>query len=311
MKRLQGNRHSPSSSLSSFVTAEQPTAITTFYYALLPSLYEKKPKTFYHHHIDASPAESIVTTTTSSSDYPKQNLNQFINSIQKTLGTIHRLYLIVSSFNVSSQLPLLQCLNTLVMEMDNMAKVSSFSVSTHKVFGKDRSFFMGTYCMENSNNSYLGKGNSEGKLVTGVQLTEEEENEIGNVGWKPFLDYIVISKGLWILSLCVLSQSSFVVLQAAGSYWLAFASKSFFTKFTDSITRAPMVFFDSTPVGRILTRTSSNQSVIDFDIPFVSVYSLAAGIDILAMIFIMASVTWQVLIIAIFGIVASKYVQHL
>ncbi|KAL7615858.1 hypothetical protein Lser_V15G01408 [Lactuca serriola] len=204
--------------------------------------------------------------------------------------------------------------------------------------------------MENSDNkSYLSKGNSEGQLVTGVQLTEEEEKEIGNVGWKPFLDYIVISKGLWLLSLCVLSQSSFVVLQAAASYWLAFgiqipkisnimlivvytllsttstffvylrsllaallglkASKSFFTKFTDSITRAPMVFFDSTPVGRILTRASSDQSVIDFDIPFAFVYSLAAGIELLGMIVIMASVTWQVLIVAIFGIMASKYVQ--
>ncbi|KAL4570593.1 hypothetical protein LXL04_026251 [Taraxacum kok-saghyz] len=73
---------------------------------------------------DASPAESTVSATTSSSDDPKQNLNQVINSIQKTLGTIHQLYLTVSSFNVSSQLPLLQRLNTLVMEMDNMAKLS-------------------------------------------------------------------------------------------------------------------------------------------------------------------------------------------
>ncbi|KAI3512555.1 hypothetical protein L1887_19871 [Cichorium endivia] len=204
----------------------------------------------------------------------------------------------------------------------------------------------------NSNNNYLSKGNSEGKLVkglTGVQLTEEEEKEIGNVGWKPFLDYIVISKGLWLLCFCILSLSSFVALQAAASYWLAFgiqipkitnimligvytllsttstlfvylrslfaallglkASKLFFTKFTDSITHAPMVFFDSTPVGRILTRASSDMSVIDFDIPFSFVYSLAAGIELIAMIFIMASVTWQVLIVAIFGIVASKYIQ--
>ncbi|KAL4560027.1 hypothetical protein LXL04_032175 [Taraxacum kok-saghyz] len=203
--------------------------------------------------------------------------------------------------------------------------------------------------MENSNSNNLHKGNSEGQLGTGVQLTEEEEKEIGNVGWKPFLDYIVISKGLCFLSLCVLSQFSFVALQAAASYWLAFgiqipkitnimlisvytllsttstffvylrslfaallglkASKSFFTKFTESITRAPMVFFDSTPVGRILTRASSDMSVIDFDIPFSFVYALAAGIELIAMIFIMASVTWQVLIVAVFGIVASKYVQ--
>ncbi|KAJ9549838.1 hypothetical protein OSB04_022381, partial [Centaurea solstitialis] len=77
-------------------------------------------------HNDASPAESTVTATTSSSssDDPKQNLNQVINSIQKSLGIIHQLYLTVSSFNVSSQLPLLQRLNTLVLEMDNMAKLS-------------------------------------------------------------------------------------------------------------------------------------------------------------------------------------------
>ncbi|KAD2152074.1 hypothetical protein R6Q59_003982 [Mikania micrantha] len=73
---------------------------------------------------DASPAGSTGTSTTSSSDDPKQNLNQVINSIQKTLGTIHQLYLTVSSFNVSSQLSLLQRLNALVMEMDNMAKLA-------------------------------------------------------------------------------------------------------------------------------------------------------------------------------------------
>ncbi|CAI9280131.1 unnamed protein product [Lactuca saligna] len=50
MKRLQGNRHPPSSSLSSFVTVEQPTAstttITTFYYDnyLVSRRSQAKPK---------------------------------------------------------------------------------------------------------------------------------------------------------------------------------------------------------------------------------------------------------------------------
>jgi len=57
-------------------------------------------------------------------DDPKQNLNQVINSIQKTLGLLHQLYLTVSSFNAASQLPLLQCLNSLVMELDNMVKLA-------------------------------------------------------------------------------------------------------------------------------------------------------------------------------------------
>nr|XP_043635961.1 ABC transporter C family member 8-like [Erigeron canadensis] len=205
---------------------------------------------------------------------------------------------------------------------------------------------------EGTDKAYLSNTNSNGHLMKGLpgaQLTEEEEKELGNVGWKPFFDYVVISQGMWCLSSCLLSQSGFVVLQAAASFWLAFgsqisqittiklifvytllstmsilfvfgrsffatllglkASKSFFNKFTDSIFRAPMVFFDSTPVGRILTRASSDLSVIDFDIAASFTYVSAAGIELLAVTCIMASVTWQVLIVAIFGMVVSKYYQ--
>ncbi|KAL6181257.1 hypothetical protein ACLB2K_047912 [Fragaria x ananassa] len=56
-------------------------------------------------------------------DDPKQDLNQVINSIEKTLGLIHQLYLTVSSFNAGSELPF-RCLNALVTELDNMAKLS-------------------------------------------------------------------------------------------------------------------------------------------------------------------------------------------
>lgn len=153
--------------------------------------------------------------------------------------------------------------------------------------------------LEESNNvGYLSKGNSEGEIsvtcLPGVQLTKDEEKEIGDVGWKPFLDYILISKGSVLLCSSILSQSGFVALQAAASFWLAFgiqipnisifmligvytiisttsalfvylrsifsavlglrASKAFFSSFTNSIFNAPMLFFDSTPVGRILTR---------------------------------------------------------
>ncbi|KAK4486560.1 hypothetical protein RD792_009245 [Penstemon davidsonii] len=55
---------------------------------------------------DASPVESSAAG--SSIDDSKENLNQVINSIQKNLGILHQLYLTVSSFNVASQLPLLQ-----------------------------------------------------------------------------------------------------------------------------------------------------------------------------------------------------------
>uniref|UniRef100_A0A1D1YP70 Mediator of RNA polymerase II transcription subunit 10 n=1 Tax=Anthurium amnicola TaxID=1678845 RepID=A0A1D1YP70_9ARAE len=68
-------------------------------------------------------AAATTTTTGNDADDPKQNLNQVINSIQKTLGLLHQLHLTVSSFNVASQLPLLQRLNALVAELDAMQKL--------------------------------------------------------------------------------------------------------------------------------------------------------------------------------------------
>nr|XP_043631930.1 ABC transporter C family member 8-like [Erigeron canadensis] len=185
--------------------------------------------------------------------------------------------------------------------------------------------------------------------ISGVQLTEEEEKEIGNVGWKSFLDYVMVSQGTWHFSLTLLATFGFVGLQAAASYWLAFgiqipeitttllisvytlaaatsiffvylrsvsvtllglkASKSFFNKFTASIFSAPMLFFDSTPVGRILTRASSDLNVIDFDIPFSFAFVVAGSVEVLGTIGVMASVTWQVLIVVVLATVATKYAQ--
>ncbi|KAF3325018.1 mediator of RNA polymerase II transcription subunit 10b-like protein [Carex littledalei] len=60
----------------------------------------------------------------SGGDDAKQNLAQVTESIQKSLGVLHQLYLTVSSYNVSSQLPLLQRLNVLVTELDTMQKLA-------------------------------------------------------------------------------------------------------------------------------------------------------------------------------------------
>lgn len=145
------------------------------------------------------------------------------------------------------------------------------------------------------------KQNSEGEIsvtsISAVQLTEDEEMELGNAGWKPYKDYIQISKGSFLLALMITFQSIFIFLQGLSNYWLAAmvqiqhrsdamlvgvfsvisfvscvflcvrsvltallglrASKEFFSGFMDSVFKAPMPFFDSTPLGRILTRVSS------------------------------------------------------
>jgi ATP-binding cassette, subfamily C (CFTR/MRP), member 1 len=126
------------------------------------------------------------------------------------------------------------------------------------------------------------------------QLTEEEEKGIGDLGWKPYKDYIDVSNGIFQLSGMCTSQVLFTCFQIMSTYWLAIAvqtdnvsaallvgaysglsifsccfsyfrslfaatlglkaSKAFFGRLMDSVFKAPMSFFDSTPVGRILTR---------------------------------------------------------
>ena len=128
------------------------------------------------------------------------------------------------------------------------------------------------------------KGNISLREKSIVQLTEEEEKEIGNVGWKPYNDYFLVSKGYLFLALAIFAQSAFVILQSLSTYWLAVAvqmfhvgsgilvgvyaaisfiscffaflrtwiaallglraSKQLFSCFMDSVFNAPMSFFD-------------------------------------------------------------------
>ncbi|XP_017407512.2 ABC transporter C family member 8 [Vigna angularis] len=198
------------------------------------------------------------------------------------------------------------------------------------------------------------KNQSEGEISTegqlGMQLTQEEEKEIGDVGFKTFWDYISFSRGPLMLFYIILAQCAFVALQTASTVWLALAidipkitsaflvglyslisfsgaafvyiralltsylglnaSKAFFTSFNTAIFNAPMLFFDSTPIGRILTRASSDLSTLDFDIPYSISFVTCVPIEILVAIGLMVLVTWPVLIVAIPAIVASKYVQE-
>ncbi|KAJ3691951.1 hypothetical protein LUZ60_012301 [Juncus effusus] len=206
------------------------------------------------------------------------------------------------------------------------------------------------------------KQQSEGEIITAAtiqnktlktastQLTEEEVKEIGDLGWKPYQDYLNVSKGKSQLGLLIFAQCGFVTLQSLSNYWLAFgvqlsyvtsgvlisvyavlssiscvvtyfrsffaarlglkASKAFFNGFTDSVFKAPMVFFDSTPVGRILTRASSDMSILDFDLPYNMSFVIAGATEITMVIIVMASVTWQVLIVAVPVTIVVIYVQR-
>lgn len=157
--------------------------------------------------------------------------------------------------------------------------------------------------------------------LSAAQLTEDEETAIGDLGWKPYRDYLQVSKGYTLLVWMILLQSVFVLLQSLSGYWLAVvaqlqhvsggilvgvyavisilscffaytrslvaarqglnASKAFFSSLMDSVFKAPMSFFDSTPVGRILTRVSEVLPILSSIVSHIvltNLYVTTAGI---------------------------------
>ncbi|KAI9081224.1 hypothetical protein K1719_036796 [Acacia pycnantha] len=70
------------------------------------------------------PQTNDTSSPASAAGDSMQKLNQVSNSIQKTLGVIHQLYLTVSAYNPAFQMPLLQRINGLVLELDNMIKLA-------------------------------------------------------------------------------------------------------------------------------------------------------------------------------------------
>ncbi|XP_057951109.1 ABC transporter C family member 10-like [Malania oleifera] len=171
------------------------------------------------------------------------------------------------------------------------------------------------------------------------QLIKQEERETGNTGFKPYILYLNQKKGLLFFSMASICHLIFVLGQISQNFWMATSienrnvsslelivvylliglastafllfrsfclvalglqsSKSLFSKLLNSLFRAPMSFYDSTPLGRILSRVSSDMSIVDLDVLFSIIYTAASTINAFVNLGVIAVVTWQVLFVSI------------
>ncbi|KAK4803068.1 hypothetical protein SAY86_001271 [Trapa natans] len=135
---------------------------------------------------------------------------------------------------------------------------------------------------------------SSDAVTAGDQLIKEEEREIGDTGLKPYMQYLKHDKGFLYFTLANIAHAIFLIGQLVQNYWLAVnignngmgkielnsvytgvgvslalfllgrsylvtllgvnASESISSQLLQSLFRAPMSFYDSTPLGRILSR---------------------------------------------------------
>ncbi|XP_043718835.1 ABC transporter C family member 10-like [Telopea speciosissima] len=177
------------------------------------------------------------------------------------------------------------------------------------------------------------------KATARDQLIKKEEREIGDTGFKPYIQYLNQNKGFLYFTIASLCHIIFVAGQISQNSWMAAnvhnphvskllliivymvigcvsifvllfryiaavvssiqSSRSIFSQLLNSLFRAPMSFYYSTPLGRILSRVSSDMSILDLDIPFSLIFTLGSSTNVCVSLGVLAVVNWQVLFVSL------------
>ncbi|XP_058749980.1 ABC transporter C family member 10-like [Vicia villosa] len=175
--------------------------------------------------------------------------------------------------------------------------------------------------------------------INGDEFIKEEEREMGDTGLKPYIQYLNQKRGYIYFFVSSLSHFMFMICQILQNSWMAssvddpqvstlklitiylligitstifvtmrslFAaalgfqsSKNLFRQLINSLFGASMSFYDTTPLGRILSRVSSDMSIVDLDIAFNFTSYVASTMNHYANILVLSSVAWQVLLLCI------------
>ncbi|XP_074291978.1 ABC transporter C family member 3-like [Silene latifolia] len=171
------------------------------------------------------------------------------------------------------------------------------------------------------------------------QLIKEEQREKDSVGFRIYWKYLTTAYGGALVPMVFFGHIVREMLNVGSYYWLAGGTPTskdnvpwfigvyailaitislctlvvdllvmtiayttatqLFKKMLESIFRAPMLFFDATPSGRILSRCSTDQSLVETEVPSIIEEVFTSIIETLGIVVVMSMVAWPVLIIFI------------
>ncbi|KAG6713739.1 hypothetical protein I3843_05G153700 [Carya illinoinensis] len=123
----------------------------------------------------------------------------------------------------------------------------------------------------------------------------------GRVGKKELIGIFVLMSGG--SSIFILGRAVFLATIAVET------SQRLFCGMITSVFRAPIFFFDSTPSSQILSRSSTDQSTVDTDIPYRLAGLVFALIQLLSIIILMSQVAWQVFLLFLAILAISMWYQ--
>ncbi|CAM0907934.1 unnamed protein product [Alopecurus aequalis] len=133
-------------------------------------------------------------------------------------------------------------------------------------------------------------------LILGISVLSEASSMASNYWLSYETSEGTIFDISMFLGVYVSIVSASVVLEFISILVIAFlglkSAKAFFSKMFNSILRAPMSFFDTTPSGRILSRASADQSKIDTALLFYMGSSISLCISVVSSIAITCQVAW-------------------
>ncbi|KAI3839548.1 hypothetical protein MKX03_028568 [Papaver bracteatum] len=184
----------------------------------------------------------------------------------------------------------------------------------------------------------------------GHQLIQKEERESRDIVWKPYLQYLNQNQGFIYFSLAIFCNITFYIIQILQNYWMASnvqnpqvsklrlilvylllgcssmifilvrslstvalslkSSKSIFDQLLNSLFLAPLAFYDCTPLGRILSRVSSDLNIVDLDLSFNLVMTLAIFVISSANVGVLSFFTWPILFITVPMVCMVTHVQR-